>query len=81
MLVDDVPADLQALAAVRANHNFTQAHMARELRKKNTTAVCGKFAKGLQGIPITFEPHMEFKKRVPGAIGLIRTVDTIQYAT
>ena len=23
---------------------------------------------------------MEFKKRVPGAIGLIRTGDTIQYA-
>jgi D-ribose pyranase len=26
------------------------------------------------------EPHSEFKKRVPGAIGLIRTGETIQYA-
>ncbi|NTU64380.1 MAG: transport protein RbsD/FucU, partial [Chloroflexi bacterium] len=31
-------------------------------------------------IPVTFEPHIEFKKRVPQAIGLIRTGDTTQYA-
>jgi D-ribose pyranase len=79
-LVDDVPTVLQVLAAVRANHNFTQAYMAREFQKNNPTAVCGKFAKGLQGVPTTFEPHVEFKKRVPGAIGLIRTGDTVQYA-
>ncbi len=79
-LVDDVPAVLQVLAAVRANHNFTQAYMAREFQKNNTSAVRGKFAKGLQGIPTTFEPHVAFKKRVPDAIGLIRTGDTIQYA-
>ena|ERR1035437_738506 len=79
-LVDDVPTVLQVLAAVRANHNFTQACMAREFQKKNNTAVCGKFAKGLQGISAKFEPHIEFKKRVPGAIGLIRTGDTVQYA-
>ncbi len=54
--------------------------MAREFQKNNTTAVCGKFAKGLQGVPTTFEPHVEFKKCVPGAIGLIRTGDTVQYA-
>jgi D-ribose pyranase len=79
-LVNDVPAVLQVLAAVRANHNFTQACMAKEFQKNNTAAVRGKFAKGLRGIPTTFEPHLEFKKRVPGAIGLIRTGDTIQYA-
>ena len=79
-LVDDVPTVLQVLAAARANHNFVQAHMAREFQKHNTAAVREKFAKGLQGIPTEFEPHIEFKKRVPGAIGLIRTGDTIQYA-
>jgi D-ribose pyranase len=31
-------------------------------------------------VPTTFEPHVEFKKRVPHAIGLIRTGDTVQYA-
>jgi D-ribose pyranase len=31
-------------------------------------------------VPTKFEPHVEFKKRVPQAIGLIRTGDTVQYA-
>ncbi|HTY85986.1 MAG TPA: RbsD/FucU family protein [Candidatus Acidoferrum sp.] len=79
-LVDDVPTVLQVLAAARANHNFTQAYMAREFQKQNAPAVREEFAKGLQGIPTEFEPHVDFKKRVPGAIGLIRTGDTIQYA-
>jgi D-ribose pyranase len=34
----------------------------------------------LHGIPLTHEPHVKFKLRVPGAIGLIRTGDTTQYA-
>jgi D-ribose pyranase len=29
---------------------------------------------------VAFEPHDELKTRVPGAIGLIRTGDTTQYA-
>jgi D-ribose pyranase len=79
-LVDGVPTVLQVLAAARANHNFTQAYMAREFQKNNTAAMRGKFVRGLQGIPTRFEPHVEFKTRVPGAIGLIRTGDTVQYA-
>ena len=38
------------------------------------------FAKCLAGVPVKFEPHIAFKKRVPDAIGLIRTGDTTQYA-
>jgi D-ribose pyranase len=34
----------------------------------------------LADIPLVFEPHVDFKKRVPAAIGLIRTGDTTQYA-
>jgi len=34
----------------------------------------------LAGVPIEYEAHIEFKKRVPHAIGLIRTGDTVQYA-
>ena len=79
-LVDDVPTGLQVLAAVRANCNFTQACMAREFQKHNSAATRAAFAKGLAGIPVKFEPHVQFKKRVPGAIGLVRTGDTIQYA-
>ncbi len=43
-------------------------------------AVRQKFAAALKGVQTTFEPHVEFKKRVPHAIGLIRTGDTVQYA-
>jgi D-ribose pyranase len=79
-LVDNVPTVLQVLAAVRSNFNVTQACMAREFQKNNTVTVRKQFTDGLHGIPTKFEPHIEFKKRVPHAIGLIRTGDTIQYA-
>jgi D-ribose pyranase len=79
-LVDDVPTVLQVLAAVRAVGSYNQAYMAREFQKHNSAATRAAFAKGLAGIPVKFEPHLQFKKRVPGAIGLIRTGDTIQYA-
>ena len=79
-LVDDVPTVLQVIAAVRTNHNFTEACQAEEFLKHNTPAVRQKFAAVLKGVPTTFEPHVEFKKRVPHAIGLIRTGDTIPYA-
>jgi D-ribose pyranase len=79
-VVDDLPTVLQLIAAVRANHNFTQAIQAREFLKNNPPATRQKFLAGLKGIPTKFEPHVEFKKRVPHAIGLIRTGDTTQYA-
>jgi D-ribose pyranase len=79
-LVDGVPTVLQALAAVRAMGSYNQAYMAREFQKNNSAATRNAFARGLAGVPVKFEPHVAFKKRVPGAIGLIRTGDTIQYA-
>jgi D-ribose pyranase len=79
-VVDDLPSVLQLIAAVRGNHNFTQAYQAEEFLKINTGATREKFAAALKGVPTTFEPHVEFKKRVPHAIGLIRTGDTVQYA-
>jgi D-ribose pyranase len=79
-VVDDLPTVLQLIAAVRANHNFTQAYQAEEFLKHNTPATRKKFAAALKGITIAYEPHVEFKKRVPHTIGLIRTGDTVQYA-
>ena len=79
-VVDDLPTVLQLIAAVRANHNFTQAYMAREFLKSNSAATRARFVKSLAGVSVKFEPHVAFKKRVPDAIGLIRTGDTTQYA-
>ncbi|HUA69291.1 MAG TPA: RbsD/FucU family protein [Candidatus Saccharimonadales bacterium] len=79
-LVDGVPTVLQVLAAVRDYCSYNHAFMAREFQQHNAAATRAKFAKCLSGIPTRFEPHAKFKKRVPDAIGLIRTGDTIQYA-
>ena len=79
-LSNDIPTVLDVLAALRPDFNAVQAFMAREFRKHNSPATRAAFAKALSGIPTVYEPHRAFKKRVPGAIGLIRTGDTIQYA-
>jgi D-ribose pyranase len=31
-------------------------------------------------VKVATEPHVALKRRVPGAIGVIRTADTTQYA-
>ena len=77
---NDIPTVLQVLAALRADFHAVQAYMAREFLKHNTAGARDAFAKGLAGIPTRHEPHVEFKRRVPAAIGLIRTGDTIPYA-
>ena len=79
-LVDDVPTVLQVLDALRGNFVIGHAWMAEEFLQNNSQATRRKFAQTLNGIPLTHEVHSEFKKRVPDAIGLIRTGDTIQYA-
>jgi len=79
-LVDDVPRVLDVLRAIRSNFAIDKAFMAEEFLASNWPATREDFERELSGIPITFEPHTDFKKRVPGAIGLIRTGETLQYA-
>ncbi len=79
-LVDDIPTVLQVLQAIRGNFSLGRAWMAREFSRHNDTTVINHFREALDDVPVFFEPHVQFKKRVPGAIGLVRTGDTIQYA-
>jgi len=80
-LVDGVPTVLQVLAAVKKNFTIGAVHMASEFREHNDEATIAAVETALAGIPITYEAHEAvFKPRVPGAIGLIRTGDTTQYA-
>jgi|SRR5277367_1684327 D-ribose pyranase len=79
-LVDDVPRVLEVLQAIRENFQIGCVVMAEEFRSANTAKTRREFGRALEGIQLAFEPHVEFKKRVPKAIGLIRTGDTIQYA-
>jgi D-ribose pyranase len=79
-VTDDLPTVLQVLSVVRGQFHADAAYMAKEFLDVNPKPIQRKFTEVLEGIPIQHEPHVEFKKRVPGAIGLIRTGDTIQYA-
>lgn len=79
-LVDDIPTVLQVLAALRGNWRIGRAWMAEEFLAHNTPHAQQEFTSALEGIDITYEQHVDFKRRIPHAIGLIRTGDTIQYA-
>ncbi len=79
-LVDDVPTVLAVLAAIRPNFKIGQIIMAKEFLAENSRKTRTDFERAGGGVPVVFEPHVEFKQRVPHAIGLIRTGDTTQYA-
>lgn len=79
-LVDDIPRVLDVLQAIRKNFSVGRFFMAEEFRLNNTPAVVNQFAEAMAGVEVHNEPHVEFKKRVPHAIGLIRTGDTLPYA-
>jgi D-ribose pyranase len=79
-LCDDIPSVLDVLRALRPNFLAGKAWMAQEFLKVNAPKIQANFSEALEGIKVAYEPHEEFKLRVPHAIGLIRTGDTIQYA-
>ncbi|MGA2040082.1 MAG: RbsD/FucU family protein [Bryobacteraceae bacterium] len=79
-LVDDIPRVLDVVRAIRSNFLAGRVFMAEEFLTANSSEIRLEFEQALSGVPLVFEPHVQFKKRVPQAIGLIRTGDTIQYA-
>jgi D-ribose pyranase len=78
-LVDDIPKVLDVLAAIRVNFAVGRIYQAREFNVVNDTATRQARMRAFEGIEVIEEPHAEFKRRVPSAVGLIRTGDTIQY--
>jgi D-ribose pyranase len=52
---------------------------ANEFVTSNTVEVVDRFSNSFGKIPLTREAHVDFKKRVPLAIGLIRTGDPTAY--
>jgi len=80
-LIDDVPTVAQVIEALRAqSHQIGRAYAAEEFLQHNARRTTAALRQRLAGVELIFEPHVLFKKRVPGAIGLIRTGDTIPYA-
>jgi D-ribose pyranase len=78
-LVDDIPTVLQVFEAIKPNFDVCQIYMASEFKLENSEAVQKRFQNACGNIPVIFERSDEMKKRIPNAIGIIRTADTIQY--
>lgn len=78
-LVRGIPTILQVLDAILPNWKCGEVFMAREFKEANDVKTRAAFKRACRGIKMTFEPHLDFKGRVPGAIGLIRTGDTTAY--
>jgi D-ribose pyranase len=79
-LIDDIPTVLQVFSALKTNFNIGQVYMAQEFKQNNSSETIQLLLSTIGKIPVKFEPHIEFKLRVPKAIGLIRTGDSTQYA-
>jgi D-ribose pyranase len=79
-LVDGIPSVLDVLNAIRKNFVVGKTWMAEEFLANNPKAVTDQFAAALEGVTLVYEPHIDFKRRVPLSVGLIRTGDAIQYA-
>ena len=69
----------QLLDLLTPNFKIGRIWQAEEFVGVNSEAIVTRFAKSFGGIPLVREAHADFKKRVPNAIGLIRTGDTTQY--
>jgi D-ribose pyranase len=78
-LVDDIPRVVDVLRAIRPNFVIGSAFMAQEFKSANQAAICRHFEQALEDAMISFEPHEAFKRRIPDAVGLIRTGDTVRY--
>jgi D-ribose pyranase len=78
-LVRGVPTISQVLGALLPNWKCGGIWMAEEFLENNASETLNDFESHTRGIKRFFEPHLEFKKRVPKAIGLVRTGDTTAY--
>ncbi len=79
-IVEGLPTVLQVLDAIRQNFTIGRAWAAREFLRANDPAAQAELRRRFDGVPLDFEPHAEFKQRVPRAIGLIRTGCPVPYS-
>lgn len=79
-LVDNIPTVLQVFENIKPILDISQIIMAEEFKQENTQSAQESVRQVCGNIKVTFEPSDQMKKRVPEAIGIIRTADTIQYA-
>lgn len=79
-LVDGIPTVAEVLRAVKSNGVFGKAWMAEEFNRVNGEAALAEVKAILGDTPLVLEAHAALKRRVPQAVGLIRTADTLHYS-
>lgn len=72
-LVYGIPTIPQVLSAILPHWNCGTAWMASEFEANNPPEVREEFLAALGRTPRVLEPHLQFKQRVPRALGIIRT--------
>ncbi len=78
-LTRGIPTVLEVLDLLTPVFSVGRIWQAEEFLGTNPDPVIERFELSFGEIPVIREPHNDFKKRVPGAIGLIRTGDTTAY--
>ena len=78
-LTHGIPTVLNVLDLLTPVFKIGRIWQADEFVTSNTNDVVARFAKSFGELPLTREAHADFKKRVPRAIGLIRTGDATPY--
>ncbi len=78
-LTHGIPTVLDVLDLITPNFQIGRIWQADEFLANNTPETIARFQKSFAGIPVTREAHVDFKKRVPGTVGLIRTGDPTPY--
>lgn len=78
-LTKNIPTVLDVLDLLTPVFKIGRIWQAEEFLTTNSEETMARFAKSFGDIPLTREAHADFKERVPGAIGLIRTGDTTAY--
>jgi D-ribose pyranase len=78
-LTQGIPTVLDVLDLLTPVFKIGRIWQAEEFVATNTPEAVARFAKSFGQIPLTREAHVDFKKRVPHAIGLIRTGDPTPY--
>ena len=78
-LTRGIPTVLDVLDLLTPIFKIGRIWQADEFVTSNTDATVDRFAKSFGQIPLTREAHLDFKKRVPHATGLIRTGDATAY--
>ncbi|MDX6766598.1 MAG: RbsD/FucU domain-containing protein [Candidatus Methylacidiphilales bacterium] len=79
-LVDGIPTVADVLRALKAQAVFGRAWMAEEFLAVNGPDALASVKAVLGDTPLVLEGHVALKQRVPGAIGLIRTADTLHFS-